>query len=177
MDVMKTYYLFRPSFKLNISSSPTIKYAFYLKIPMLATHTHFYLMIYIHSHNLISYRSENGWTKYEFEQTEVMSTYLVAFIVSDFNSTDSNAKYNFTAWARPNAIDNAAYSQTVGPLLVDFFEEYTDIEYKFPKIDQVAVPDFAAGAMENWGLITYRYVLLMSCNLDEGCAMKITESF
>lgn len=99
---------------------------------------------------------ENGWTKYEFEQTEVMSTYLVAFIVSDFNSTDSNAKYNFTAWARPNAIDNAAYSQTVGPLLVDFFEEYTGINYTFPKIDQVAVPDFAAGAMENWGLITYR---------------------
>jgi len=76
--------------------------------------------------------------------------------VSDFNSTDSNAKYNFTAWARPNAIDNAAYSQDVGPRIVEYYEDYTGIEYKFPKIDQVALPDFSAGAMENWGLITYR---------------------
>ena len=85
-----------------------------------------------------------------------MSTYLVAFIVSDFNSTDSYAKYNFTAWTRPNAIDNAAYSQTVGPRIVEYYEDYTGIEYKFPKIDQVAVPDLAFWAMENWGLITYR---------------------
>jgi len=108
-----------------------------------------------------------------------MSTYLVAFIVSDFKSTDSNTKYSFTAWARPNAIDNAAYSQDVGPQLVEYFEEYTGIEYKFPKIDQVALPDFSAGAMENWGLITYRYVLITSCNLNhnERCAMKISESF
>ena len=132
-----------------------------------------------HSHNFTSYCSENGWTKYEFEETQEMSTYLVAFIVSDFNSTDSNAKYNFTAWARPNAIDNAAYSQDVGPQLVEYYEEYTGIEYKFPKIDQVALPDFSAGAMENWGLITYMYVLITPCSLNynEGCAMKITESF
>ena len=108
-----------------------------------------------------------------------MSTYLVAFIVSDFTSTESNTKYNFTTWARPNAIDNAAYSQTVGPRIVEYYEEYTGIEYKFPKIDQIAVPDFASGAMENWGLITYRYVLIMSCNLNhnEGCATKIIETF
>jgi len=132
-----------------------------------------------HSHNFTSYCSENGWTKYEFEETKEMSTYLVAFIVSDFKSTDSNTKYSFTAWARPNAIDNAAYSQDVGPQLVEYFEEYTGIEYKFPKIDQVALPDFSAGAMENWGLITYRYVLITSCNLNhnERCAMKISESF
>jgi len=99
---------------------------------------------------------ENEWTKYKFEETKEMSTYLVAFIVSDFSSTDSNAKYNFRAWARPNAIDNAAYSQDVGPQIVEYYEEYTGIDYQFPKIDQVAVPDFSAGAMENWGLITYR---------------------
>ncbi|PNF37826.1 Aminopeptidase N [Cryptotermes secundus] len=99
---------------------------------------------------------ESGWRKYEFAETELMSTYLVAFIVSDFESLKSNAPYSFSAWARPNAIENAEYSQTIGPPLVNFYENYTGIEYKFPKIDQVAVPDFAAGAMENWGLITYR---------------------
>jgi aminopeptidase N len=94
-----------------------------------------------------------------------MSTYLLAFIVSDFDSTDSIPKYDFTAWARPNAIEHAKYSQEVGPKLVDYFEDYTGIDYTFPKIDQVAVPDFSAGAMENWGLIIYRYVLITSCNL------------
>jgi aminopeptidase N len=118
-----------------------------------------------HSHNFTLYCRENGWTKYEFEETQDMSTYLVAFIVSDFNSADSKTKYDFTAWARPNAIDNAAYSQDVGPRLVEYFEDYTGINYTFPKIDQVALPDFSAGAMENWGLITYRYVLIPSCHL------------
>jgi aminopeptidase N len=106
-----------------------------------------------------------------------MSTYLVAFIVSDFESLKGDAKYSFSAWARPNAIDNAHYSQTVGPKLVDFYEKYTDIQYKFPKIDQVAVPDFAAGAMENWGLITYRYVTMTFVTThNERCSIKIRAS-
>jgi aminopeptidase N len=117
------------------------------------------------SHNFTSYCSGNGYTRYEFEETEIMSTYLLAFLVSDFISTESKPIYNFTAWARPNAIEHAAYSQEVGPKLVLYFEDYTGIDYTFPKIDQVAVPDFAAGAMENWGLIIYRYVLITSCNL------------
>ena len=89
-----------------------------------------------------------------------MSTYLIAFIVSDFERLgDPNLKYSFSAWARPEGIDKAVYSQDVGPKLVDWFEEYTAIDYTFDKIDQVALPDFAAGAMENWGLITYRYAV------------------
>jgi aminopeptidase N len=126
---------------------------------------------------IYEYFSESGWTRYEFAETELMSTYLVAFIVSDFKSLNSDAKYSFSAWARPNAIDNAQYSQTIGPPLVDFYETYTGIEYKFPKIDQVAVPDFAAGAMENWGLITYRYVhMTFIATHNEGCAIKIRVS-
>jgi aminopeptidase N len=117
------------------------------------------------------YYSEDGWTRYEFEETGEMSTYLVAFIVSDFENLNSSAKYNFSAWARPNAIQNAQYSQSIGPQLVNFYENYTGIEYKFPKIDQVAVPDFAAGAMENWGLITYRYIL-MSCVIHNDVQLK-----
>jgi aminopeptidase N len=123
---------------------------------------------------IYDYFSESGWTKYEFAETEVMSTYLVAFIVSDFVRLNSDAPYSFSAWARPNAIANARYSQTVGPPLVDFYEKYTGIQYKFPKIDQVAVPDFAAGAMENWGLITYRYVYMtFITSYSEVCSAKI----
>ena len=88
-----------------------------------------------------------------------MSTYLIAFVVSDFETMiDGEAKYSFSAWARSEAIAKAEYSQFVGPQLVNWFEDYTAIDYTFEKIDQVALPDFAAGAMENWGLITYRSV-------------------
>jgi hypothetical protein len=134
---------------------------------MIARYKHLYLTTYTQASAYfnITYEScsEDGWIRYEFEETEKMSTYLVAFIVSDFESLSSDAKYNFSAWARPNAIDNAQYSQAIGPRLVDFYEHYTGIDYEFPKIDQVAVPDFAAGAMENWGLITYRYVTRGMC--------------
>ncbi|KAJ9573937.1 hypothetical protein L9F63_008679, partial [Diploptera punctata] len=103
------------------------------------------------------FEEEEGWLINKFKETDIMSTYLVAFVVSDFvYVTDQDAKYYFTAWAREEAIEKADYSQNIGPELVDWFEEYTGIDYTFEKIDQVALPDFAAGAMENWGLITYR---------------------
>ena len=53
------------------------------------------------------------------------------------------------------------YAEKIGPKILTFFEEYFDIEYPLPKQDMVAIPDFAAGAMENWGLITYRETALL----------------
>nr|CAD7410180.1 unnamed protein product [Timema cristinae] len=91
-----------------------------------------------------------------FQDTTLpMSTYLVAFIVSDFASK-SNAYGNFTVWARQEAIDQGDYSQDVGMKSLAILNDYTGIKYALPKVDQVALPDFAAGAMENWGLVTYR---------------------
>jgi len=87
----------------------------------------------------------------KIKETHEMSTYLMAFIVPDFNSTYSNNKHKSTEWVHPNAIANAAYSQDVGLKLVEYFADYTGIEYKLPQNDQVTVPDFASGAMENLG--------------------------
>lgn len=49
------------------------------------------------------------------------------------------------------------FARKVGPQFLTYYEKYFDVEYPLPKQDMVAIPDFNAGAMENWGLITYRY--------------------
>ncbi|XP_063990680.1 putative aminopeptidase-2 isoform X2 [Diachasmimorpha longicaudata] len=89
-----------------------------------------------------------------FEDTPIMSTYLLALVVSDFRSTYDVLRYE--AWARPNAIDHAKYAASVISPVVEFFEKSLKIPYQLNKLDMVALPDFSSGAMENWGLITYR---------------------
>ncbi|KAK7117381.1 hypothetical protein R3I94_022823 [Phoxinus phoxinus] len=103
-------------------------------------------------------------TKTTFAATEVMSTYLLAFIVSDFISieqTENNLQIRI--FARKEAINSGqgeyALNKT-GPIL-RFFEDYYNVSYPLPKSDQIALPDFNAGAMENWGLITYRETALL----------------
>lgn len=84
-----------------------------------------------------------------------MSSYLVAFVVSDFEPIQ-NVHENFTVWGRPGAIQHGAYALNIGQEVMTFLETFTGIEYPIGKMDLVAVPDFASGAMENWGLITFR---------------------
>jgi aminopeptidase N len=90
-----------------------------------------------------------------FQRSVPMSTYLVAFIVADFEARHSETG-NVSVWTRKDALDQSAYSLEIGPLILHYFENYFQIKFPLPKIDMVALPDFAAGAMENWGLITYR---------------------
>ena len=59
-------------------------------------------------------------------------------------------------YARKEGIHNANYALRSGARMLTFFEGYFDIPYPLPKQDMFAIPDFSAGAMENWGLITYR---------------------
>ncbi|KAM4593085.1 aminopeptidase Ey-like [Odontesthes bonariensis] len=103
--------------------------------------------------------------KTSFEPTEVMSTYLLAFVVCDFTyiGTNPDAEVLIRIWARRKAIEegqgNYALEKT-GPILA-FFENYYNSSYPLSKSDQIALPDFSAGAMENWGLITYRETALL----------------
>lgn len=91
-----------------------------------------------------------------------MSTYLVAFVVSDFQNYSDDANTPATAvWAPKELITIANYTFVTTPKLVKYMEDFTAIPFNTSmiyKIDQVAIPDFAAGAMENWGLLTYRLV-------------------
>ena len=95
-----------------------------------------------------------------YERSVPMSTYLVAFIVSDFEVLKSESG-DFRVWARRDAIEQARYCLKIGPKILEYFEDYFKIKFPLPKIDNVALPDFAAGAMENWGLITYRETAML----------------
>lgn len=97
------------------------------------------------------------WTY--FATTPLMSTYLLAFVVSDFQYL-SNEDQSFRVWARPDALETVTYAVDVGQEILADLNTFTGINYNtsFSKMDQIAIPDFSAGAMENWGLVTYRSV-------------------
>lgn len=92
-----------------------------------------------------------------------MPTYLVAFIVSNLVksnvSDDDSVKFPVVnIWTRPETTGMTKYAHTLTRKVLSFFENYFDMKYQLPKIDLVSIPDFGFGAMENWGLITFRYV-------------------
>lgn len=92
-----------------------------------------------------------------------MPTYLVAFIVSNLvksNVTDNDPIKSPTVniWTRPETTGMTKYAHKLTRRVLPFFENYFDMKYSLPKIDLVSIPDFGFGAMENWGLITFRWV-------------------
>nr|XP_040053964.1 aminopeptidase N-like isoform X1 [Gasterosteus aculeatus aculeatus]XP_040053972.1 aminopeptidase N-like isoform X2 [Gasterosteus aculeatus aculeatus] len=100
-----------------------------------------------------------------FEPTMRMSSYLLAFIVSDFDSIKStmNNGLLIRIWARRKAIEDKQgnYALNITGSILQFYESYYNATYPLSKSDQIALPDFHAGAMENWGLITYRETALL----------------
>jgi len=105
--------------------------------------------------------SEYVWDRYQ--QSVKMSTYLVAFVVSKFKYVETTRENNvrFRIWSEPNSLEQTAYADDIGAKILQFFEGYFNIQFPLPKQDMIAIPDFGAGAMENWGLITYRETALL----------------
>lgn len=91
-----------------------------------------------------------------------MSTYLVAFIVSDLQKYLTKEKDpTFAVWCRQDAIGQTHLAADLGPKLLRYYERLFEIKFPLQKIDMVAVPDFGFNAMENWGLITFRETALL----------------
>ena len=98
-----------------------------------------------------------------FDTTPVMSTYLLAFIVGDLGcieqSTDSGTLMR--VWTTSGKEEQGRFALQTSVDLLNYYNDYFGIPFPLPKLDHLAIPDFAAGAMENWGAITYREVALL----------------
>jgi len=98
-----------------------------------------------------------------FEQTPIMSTYLLAFVFGDMQYIESTTKRGVVVrtYATPDNVAYTAFALDVAVRCLDYYSEYFGIDYPLAKCDMVALPDFASGAMENWGCITYREQALL----------------
>ena len=101
----------------------------------------------------------------EFETTPKMSTYLLAFCMGRFHKKSKTNKHGvkITTYCALNQ-DPATldFANEIAADSLDYYDETFKIKYPLPKLDQVAIPDFEAGAMENWGLVTYRESCLLA---------------
>lgn len=106
-----------------------------------------------------------------FADTIKMSTYLMAFIVGEFEGTDAVYVDNapLRVWAVPGKRHLAKFGQEIGVDSLRFFSNYYDRPYPGDKLDLIAIPDFASGAMENLGAITFRETALL---VDEKAAAR-----
>lgn len=106
---------------------------------------------------------ENDQQTTKFEKTPKMSTYLVAYAIADFKAFK---KDNVTVYARPRPTEEGMteYAAEVGNKVLKQLEEYTNITYSsmIKKMEQIALPLLSPGAMENWGLVTYRQAKIYS---------------
>ncbi|MBI4177350.1 MAG: M1 family metallopeptidase [Candidatus Aenigmarchaeota archaeon] len=98
-----------------------------------------------------------------FKETPKMSTYLLAFIVGDFKCVERKSGNGtlLRVWATRGNEEKGRFALDTTSRLLEYFNDYFGIPYPLEKLDQIAIPDFAAGAMENWGAITYRETVLL----------------
>ncbi|KAK7745508.1 Aminopeptidase 2 mitochondrial [Cytospora paraplurivora] len=116
----------------------------------------------------------SGKKAVKFNKSPLMSTYLLAFIVGELNYIETKAfRVPVRVYAPPGQdIEHGRFSLDLAAKTLAFYEKVFGIEFPLPKMDQVAIPDFAQGAMENWGLVTYRVVDLLLDEKASGAATK-----
>ena len=121
------------------------------------------------SNTSLEYLKEKKLTnQFFFKKTPLMSTYLLAFVTGQLahKSINYRDQIKITAYATPDKINLVDFSLSIAKKGLFFFEQYFKIDYPLEKLDLVALPDFSAGAMENWGLITFRETYMLT-NLEE----------
>lgn len=104
-------------------------------------------------------------TRFFFQTTPKMSTYLIAWVIGPFQSVSTVNRHgvkvsSYGALNQP--LESLIFANNTAARALDYYDEQFGVKYPLEKLDQVALPDFEAGAMENWGLVTYREAYLLA---------------
>lgn len=105
-----------------------------------------------------------GDTKFvRFDTTPIMSTYLVAVVVGEYDYVEKHSHDGILVrvYTPVGKSKQGLFALEVAARVLPYYKEYFNIAYPLPKIDLIAIADFSAGAMENWGLVTYRETCLL----------------
>ena len=120
-----------------------------------------------------------GLKSIRFAETPIMSTYLLAFVVGNLTSVEQRADGGTMVgvWTTPGKENQAGFALDTSVKLLGYFNDYFGIPYPLAKLDHIAIPDFAAGAMENWGAVTYRETALLvdPDNSSAGTRQRVAE--
>ncbi len=98
----------------------------------------------------------------KFETTPRMSPYLLAFAYGElgYKSAKTKTGVEVRVYATPDKVKLTDFALDTAVRCLEFFEDYYSVAYPLPKLDLIGLPDFSAGAMENWGLVTFRESVL-----------------
>lgn len=99
----------------------------------------------------------------KFATTPVMSTYLVAVVVGEYDYVEGKSSDGVLVrvYTPVGKSEQGLFALEVATKVLPYYKEYFNIAYPLPKMDLIAISDFSAGAMENWGLVTYRETFLL----------------
>ncbi|KAG5326559.1 AMPN Aminopeptidase, partial [Acromyrmex heyeri] len=97
---------------------------------------------------------QDGMMQTHFDITPIMSTYIVAIVMSDFVRVP-NANETINMWCKSSLTSKVKFAHSIAEKVVEFLIQYTNSSQKVPKMDHVLIPSFIVGGMENWGLIIY----------------------
>ncbi len=109
-------------------------------------------------------KAASKFIEYEFEETPRMSTYLLAWVIGPMQGKTVKNKHGveITTYATlAQDADAVDFANEIAARSLEFYDDNFGVKYPLPKLDQVALPDFEAGAMENWGLVTYRESMML----------------
>ncbi|KAK8862013.1 peptidase family M1-domain-containing protein [Apiospora arundinis] len=125
-------------------------------------------------------KTTEGLQMVAFERTPVMSTYLLAWALGDFEYVESQTERHYNGKQIPVRVyttrglkEQGRWALEHAPKTIDLFSEAFDIDYPLPKADLLAVHEFTHGAMENWGLVTYRTTAVLFDEKTSDAAYKV----
>ncbi|XP_030076716.1 puromycin-sensitive aminopeptidase isoform X1 [Microcaecilia unicolor] len=109
------------------------------------------------------YPDDESLVEVKFAHSPIMSTYLVAFVVGEYDFVEARTSDGvlIRVYTPVGKAEQGKFALEVATKTLPFYKDYFNVPYPLPKIDLIAIADFAAGAMENWGLVTYRETALL----------------